>query len=82
MMMNVPGAGSHLMRTLPINDLAGQPVGAIIFGLPMRDWQAAERWGALTTLGAALIGLVLAIPLAVILAGRLASLIRRIAGAM
>ncbi|MBC7431105.1 MAG: HAMP domain-containing protein, partial [Rubritepida sp.] len=82
LMVDVPGTGTHLVRTLPIIDLAGQPVGAIIFGLPMRDWQAAERWGTLATLGAALIGLVLAIPLALILAGRLASLIRRIAGAM
>lgn len=73
---------NHLLRALPISDLAGQQAGAVLIALPLATWQAARWQATATTLGATALVLVLALPVALLAARRIGRHLADITGAM
>jgi methyl-accepting chemotaxis protein len=74
--------GDHLLRVLPVTDVAGQQSGAVVIALPMGPWYAAQRDGVFTTLLAAGLVLLVALPVALMMARRIGQRLEGIAAAM
>ncbi|MCX7371856.1 MAG: methyl-accepting chemotaxis protein [Alphaproteobacteria bacterium] len=78
----LPGRGDHLMRFLPIRDLEGQVAGGMLIALPLRGWYAAETHSMLISLLSALAVLLVALPVALLVAMRIGRPLAGMAGAM
>jgi methyl-accepting chemotaxis protein len=74
--------GDHRMRVVPVTDVAGQQSGAVIIALPMGPWYAAQRTGIVTTLLAAGLVLLVALPVALLMARRIGQRLHAITAAM
>jgi methyl-accepting chemotaxis protein len=66
------GLGDHRIRVLPVTEVSGQQSGAIVIALPMAAWYAAQNAGKLTTSLAAGLVLLVALPIALFMARRIA----------
>ncbi len=64
--------GDHRLRVLPVTDVSGQQSGAIVIALPMAAWYAAQNAAMATTLLAAGLVLLMALPIALLVARRIA----------
>ncbi len=76
------GHGDHLVRFLPIRDLEGQPAGGTLIALPMAGWYADQLAGQTRTMLAALLVLLVAVPVAVVMALRISRPLAGMADAM